>query len=183
MRKSLLNVVLAALIVVAGSAVAQDEPAMADMVLEGRMNAHNLIGLVPEGIRLDSYASGEFTEGPLAGGTGEWTDYLLIRHDGVRVIDVRGYAEDPEGRPVVWTMKGYFAEPGPPPLEMRIEAMQDPDFEFPDVEFMVHGAAWFQTMAPEFAPLNYTVYAFTGTLNPFQGRMRITFRPIPQQVP
>lgn len=181
MRKSLLNVVLAALVAVAGAAMAQDAPAVADMVLEGQMNAHNLIGLVPEGIRLDSYASGEFTEGPLAGAIGEWTDYLLIRHDGVRVIDVRGYAEDAEGRSVVWTMKGYFAEPGPPPLEVRIEAMQAPDFEFPDVEFMIHGAAWFQTMAPEFAQLNYTVYAFTGALNPFQGRMRITFSSIADQ--
>jgi hypothetical protein len=178
MRKPLFTIVLAVLVAIAGSVMAEDERAEAYMVLEGQMNAHNLVGLVPEGIRLESYSSGEFTDGLLLGATGEWVDYLLIRHDGVRVIDVRGYADDPNGMPVVWSMKGFFGEPSPPPLEVRIEAMLDPEFEFPDVEFPIHGAAWFQTMAPEHAYLNHTVFGFTGTLNPYQGKMRITFRPV-----
>jgi len=181
MRKSLLTVTLVVLVAVAGCATAQDEVGEASMVLEGRMNAHHLVGLVPEGIRLDSYSSGRFTGGVLTGATGDWIDYLLIRPDGVRVIDVRGYAEGPDGTRVAWTMKGFFAEPGPPPLEVRLEAMLDPEFEFPDVDFPIHGAAWFQTMESEYDFLNYTVFGFTGTMNPFLGEMRITFRSLADQ--
>lgn len=176
MRKPHFAIVLAVLLAIAASGTAQDERAEAYMVLEGRMNDHHLVGLVPEGIRLDSYSSGQFTEGLFAGATGDWIDYLLIRPDGVRVIDVRGYAQVPDGARVVWTMNGFFGEPSPPPLEVRIEAMLDPEFEFPDVDFPIHGAAWFQTMAPEHAFVNHTVFGFTGTMNPFRGRMEITFR-------
>jgi len=176
MRKSCFAIALAVLVAIASSAFAQDERAEAYMVLEGQIDASTVIGLVPEGIRINSELSGEFTEGLFAGATAEWASYLHIRHDGVRVIDNQGYAEHQDGTRVAWTMKGYFAEPGPPPLEMRIEAMRDPDFEFPDVDFALHGAAWFQTMAPEFAFVNHTVFRFNGTLNPNQGTVRLTFR-------
>jgi hypothetical protein len=178
MKKPCLTIILAVLVAVAGHVVAQDETSEWSMVLEGRIDETRLIGLVPEGIRTDAFLSGEFTEGPFAGATGTWTNYLLIRRDGVRVMDVRGYAEDPDGMPVIWTMKGFLGEPSPPPLEARIEAMLDPDFQYPDVDLMLHGAAWFQTMTPEHGFVNHTVFSFSGTVNAFQGTSRVTFRPL-----
>ncbi len=183
MRKSLFTVVLSLLIAVAGSALAQGAAAEAYMVLEGQIHTNNLVGLVPEGIRMEVQLSGEFTEGLFAGATADWTNHLLIRRDGVRVMDVRGYAETPDGTRLVWTMKGYFGEPSPPPLEVRIEAMLDPEFQFPDVELMLHGAAWFETMAPEFGFVNHTVFSFTGAVNPRHGDTSVTFRPIVDPAP
>ena len=48
-----------------------------------------VIGLVPEGGRLDAHFSGAITEGPLTGWRVDGIDYLLLRHDGIGVIDVR----------------------------------------------------------------------------------------------
>jgi len=47
------------------------------------------IGLVPGGLRSDVGFTGTLTDGPLVGSTIEGVDYLLIRHDGVAVIDAR----------------------------------------------------------------------------------------------
>ncbi len=183
MRRPPFTIVLAALVAIAGTALAQDERAEAYMILDGRIDSSVIVGLVPEGIRLDIELSGEFEEGVFAGATGTWTNYLLIRRDGVRVMDVRGYAEAPDGTRVVWTMKGFFGEPSPPPLEARIEAMLDPEFEYPDVDLRLHGAAWFQTMAPEYAFVNHTVFSFDGIVNPFQGTTRVTFRSLADPTP
>ena len=183
MRKPLFTVVLSLLIGVAGSALAQAEPAEAHMVLEGQIHTNNLVGLVAEGIRMEVHLSGEFTEGLFAGATAEWTNHMVIRRDGVRLMDVRGYAETPDGTRLVWTMKGYLGEPSPPPLEVRIEAMLDPEFQYPDGDVMFHGAAWFETMAPEFAFVNHTVFSFTGAVNPRDGDTRVTFRPIVDPAP
>ena len=45
------------------------------------------VGIVPEGIRLDAYFSGQVVEGPLSGATLRGIDYFLLRSDGVGVVD------------------------------------------------------------------------------------------------
>jgi hypothetical protein len=173
MKKLLLTAMLASMVAISGTVIADDAPTMATMVLEGQMTGTKPVGMVPDGIRIDGFTSGVFTEGILAGATADWVDYLLVRHDGVGVIDVRGYIVDPDGVPVSFTVRGFLGEPSG-----LHEAMLDPDFELPDVDVPTHGAAWFESMAPQYAFLNYTVFGVTGFVNAFQGMMRLTFRPI-----
>jgi hypothetical protein len=128
------------------------------------------IGLVPEGLRLDAYYQGRMTEGPLTGDTVDGVDYLLLRRDGVGVIDVRQVFSGEGGRTVTTRVHGYLTPSGPmPPLE----AMADPGFAWPDAEIPMHGAVDLRTAAPELQELNATVYGFTGTVNVARGELRI----------
>ena len=174
MNKLLLSTLVSALVAIAGSAIAEDVGSVQTMVFEGQIHTTNVIGLVPEGLRLDGHVTGGFTDGPLAGATGEWIDYLLIRHDGVGVVYVRGYFADPDGVPVALTFRGFLGAPQPG----LVEAMLDPEYEMPDEDMPVHGAAWLESMAPQYAFLNHTVFAATGTVNPGTGVIRAVYRPL-----
>ena len=128
------------------------------------------IGLVPEGLRLDAHYTGTITEGPLAGDAVEGVDYLLLRPDGVGVIDVRQMFSGAGGRTVTSRVHGYITPLGPlPPLE----ELADPAFVWPDAEMPMHGAFDLRTAAPELQALNSTVYGFTGTVNAGRGELRV----------
>ena len=172
MKKLLLATIMAALVVITGIAMADDAVATPYYVAELQVVEQNLVGLVPEGLRLDGHTRGVITEGLLAGATTTGIDYLLIRPDGVGVIYVRGFVEHPDGATVAYTMRGFLGEPVPG----MIEAMLDPAYVPPDVDIPLHGASWMETMAPQYAFLNHTVFGFTGTINLAQGSLRITFR-------
>lgn len=172
MKRLVLAAVLAAALGVLGAAIADDAAETPYIVMEMQIVGQDFVGLVPEGIRIDSYSSGVITEGLLAGATAQGVDYILYRHDGVGVLDIRGFAVHPDGVTSSVTMKGFLGEPMPG----MIEAMLDIDFEPPDVDIPLHGAAWFQTMAPQYAFLNHTVFGCTGTVNLVQGVARITCR-------
>lgn len=172
MKRLVLAAVLAAALGVLGAAIADDAAETPYTVMEMQIVGQDFVGLVPEGIRIDSYSSGVITEGLLAGATAQGVDYILYRHDGVGVLDIRGFAVHPDGVTSSVTMKGFLGEPMPG----MIEAMLDIDFEPPDVDIPLHGAAWFQTMAPQYAFLNHTVFGCTGTVNLVQGVARITCR-------
>ena len=128
------------------------------------------VGLVPEGLRLDVYFTGTITEGPLAGDAVEAVDYLLLRPDGVGVLDVRQVISGASGRTVSARGHGYLTPQGPlPPLE----ELADPAFVWPDAEMPMHGAFDLRTAAPELQALNATVYGFTGTVNAGRGELRV----------
>jgi len=128
--------------------------------------------LVPEGLRGDGHTLGVITEGMLAGATMTGTDYIVYRHDGVGVIDARYFVSGEDGSTAAITLKGFLGEPSPGLLE----ALLDPEFEFPDMDIPLHGAAWLQTMAPQYAFANHTVFGFTGTINLAAGLLRLSFR-------
>jgi hypothetical protein len=173
MRKRSLSVLLTALIATVGAAIADDGPAVPYLVGEIQITAQNPVGLVPEGLRIDGHTSWVITEGIFTGTTGTSIDYLLIRPDGVGILDIRSYGVDPDGTPIAMTAKGFL---GDPTLMPPIDAWLDPGFEAPDVDIPLHGAAWFQTMAPQYAFVNHTVFGFSGTLNPATGRIRLLYR-------
>ncbi len=78
----------------------------------------------------------------------------------VRVsLQVRGYVVPPEGMPM-------------PP----IEALLDPSFQFPDIEFRVTGSAKVRTVAAEHAWLNGTIAVIEGTVNMGTGRLEVEAR-------
>ena len=137
-------------------------------VLEATISSMVPIGLVPEGLRMDVGVEGTITEGPMAGGRVTGTDFLLIRPDGIGVLDVREVVHLPAGTAVSLTVAGYAHPPYPlPPLEQM-----GPDTEWPDVDVPIHGAATMRTADPSLTALNRTVYGMTGTVNMARGQIR-----------
>lgn len=149
----------------AASALAETPPLLA---IEYQITRQQVVGLVPEGLRIDFHIAGEITDGLFAGATAEGIDYLLIRHDGVGILDVRVFGSMPDGTTLAWTIKGFVGDPATmPPLE----AWFDPDFVL-DMDVPFHGAGWFQTMDPSHAFLNHTVLAIRGSVNLVTGTVR-----------
>jgi hypothetical protein len=137
------------------------------------------IGLVPEGIRMANRFEGEVTAGALAeagfAGARVWgIDHLLLRSDGIGVIDaqktisagdrhlfehVRGYCLPPEGLEM-------------PPLE----ALLDPAFRWPDALFGVFGFSQFRCGLPELAHLNRAHAMIEGWANLATGGLAVETR-------
>ncbi len=135
------------------------------------------IGLVPEGLRLDAHYEGSATEGPLAGDKVRGTDHLLLRRDGVGVVDVRQVVLSSGGRAVSVYARGYVTPQGAmPPLEV----LADPAFAWPDLAIPMHGSVTMRTGAPELQAVNSTVYGFTGTVNVGTGQIRVRAQSLAQ---
>ena len=172
MKKLLLAAILAAIMGIAGTASADDAAEVPYFEVEAQLVGMDVIGLVPEGLRIDGHTRGVVTDGLFEGFTTTGVDYMVLRHDGVTIIDARWLVVGPDGVTVALVVKGFGGEPSPGLLE----AMLDPEFEFPDVDRPMHGAAWLQTMAPQYAFLNHSVFGFTGSVNMTEEALRMTFR-------
>jgi hypothetical protein len=121
-----------------------------------------LVGLVPEGIRLDVHFAGQVTAGALVGARLRGINYLLLRGDGIGVIDEYETIDASDGRVVSAHAQGYIVPPKgaefPPP-----EVLLSPDFTWPDdVPLPLHGFVLYRTGAPDLAHLNRTVASFHG---------------------
>ncbi len=137
-------------------------------VLEATISGMVPIGVVPEGLRMDVGVEGAIVDGPMAGGRVTGTDYLLVRPDGIGVLDVREVVHLPAGTTVALTVTGYLHPPFPvPPLDQI-----GPDTEWPDVDVPIHGAVTMRTADPSLAACNRTVYGMTGTVNMGRGQIR-----------
>ncbi len=172
MKKLLLAIGLAATLMVIGTAAADETQTPMSFSIEVQMTGPDFVGLVPEGVRLDGHTVLVGGDGLMAGATGSATDFLLVRHDGVGVSDVRGYGVLADGSPIGMRLKGFL---GDPTIMPSIEAWLDPDYEWADTDLPYHGVGWWQTMAPQHAFLNHTVFGFTGTQNIATGVIRLTF--------
>ena len=162
MKHLLLAAYVALMAGVVGTAIAQDAPMPTFTTHEAQLVRADVIGLLPHGMRVNSHYAGTVTEGLFAGLPVEGIDYVLIRYDGVMVIDSRGVILLPTGLVVGYSLKGYWDAP----VEMPpLEALLDPEFQFPDEDVPGHGVAWFETMVPEYAFLNHTLFAWTGVIN------------------
>jgi hypothetical protein len=136
------------------------------------------LGIVPEGLRMANSFEGTVTDGILEGGRVWGVDHLLVRRDGVAVIDaqkaislgdrhvyehVHGYCLPPEGMDV-------------PPLEVMVA----PGFNWPDIEFPIIGASTFRSALPELAYLNRSVAGISGAANFATGFLTIETRLLPR---
>jgi hypothetical protein len=168
----LLAALVAAMVAAAGTVVAQGTAIPTFSTHDAQLVRADVIGLLPHGMRVNSYYAGTVTEGLFAGLPVEGIDYVLIRHDGVMVIDSRGVILLPNGLVVAYSLKGYWDAPAEmPPLE----ALLEPEFQFPDEDILGHGVAWFETMVPEYAFLNHTMFDMHGTYNMATGDMLFTY--------
>jgi hypothetical protein len=132
---------------------------MTDYTIDAKFTNLIMVGVTPTGVRLDAEFVGEVTSGPMVGAKFTGTDFLLLRQDGVGQVDVR--ARLTKGGSVIASEKylGYLVPQGPLPDPA---AMQSPDFTWPDGRIPVHGAAFWEAAAPEFAEFTRTVYGITG---------------------
>ncbi len=132
------------------------------------------IGLVPEGLRMANRFEGRVTAGILEGARVWGIDHLLLRSDGIAIIDaqktlslgdthlyehVRGYGLPPDGLEM-------------PPLEVLL----DPSFEWPDVPFPVLGSSTFRAAAPELEALNRAVARVDGWFSFASGGLAVETR-------
>ncbi len=131
------------------------------------------IGLVPEGVRLDVHFEGAVTEGVLAGTHVRGVDYLLLRADGVGVIDAYEAITADDGRALSAHARGYIVPP--PGVEMPPpEVLLDPDFRWPDAPLPMHGFVLYRTGAASWQELNSTAAAFEGSANVGAGALIVT---------
>lgn len=128
------------------------------------------VGIVPEGLRLDVHFEGRVTAGTLAGGHVRGIDYLLLRADGVGVIDALETIEIEPGRVVAAHARGYIVPPAGVELP-PVEVVLSPDFTWPDLPLPLHGFGLYQTGVAELAHLNRTTAAFTGHVNLGRGEL------------
>lgn len=133
------------------------------------------VGLVPEGLRIDVGFAGRITTGVLAGSDIEGVDYLLIRPDGVGVIDARERIAAPDGTSIALHAEGYVV----PVFDMpELSTLLDPGFRWPDVDLPVHGSVRMQAGPPLFDVVNRSVYSFTGAVNMARGSLVVAARRI-----
>jgi hypothetical protein len=121
------------------------------------------IGLAPDGIRMTVDYEGTIAAGMLQGARVWGTDPLVLRADGVGVIDTAKTISDGETA-LYEHVHAYCMPPDgfevPPP-----EVILDPSFEWPDVEFPIIGSSMFRAGTTAYAHLNTTVAAIEGWAN------------------
>jgi hypothetical protein len=134
----------------------------------------NPVGVLPEGLRMANAFEGEIVEGPLAGSRIWGVDPFLLRPDGVGVVDAPETISG-EGRHIQAHARGYAIPPEG--MEMpALEALLEPGFEWPDVDFRFTGCVLFRTADPAFEFLNHTIGILSGTVNMGTRRLDVTAR-------
>ena len=129
------------------------------------------IGIVPEGLRLDVHFEGEVTDGALAGARARGVDHLLLRRDGVGVIEVRETIRTPGAPAVAACVRGYVV----PPIDLpELEQLLDPSFRWPDLGLPINGFAMVQSALPGHEWMNSQALEVWGEVNVGAGRLTAT---------
>ena len=107
-----------------------------------------VIGVLPEGIRANFYLAGGSVDGPRlkAKVLPVGADYLLLRKDGICILDVRATFETEDGA-LIYTAYSGIAEAGPDGYEKFLAN------DFPQ-KFPLRNVPRYQTAHPEYAWLN-----------------------------
>jgi hypothetical protein len=118
------------------------------------------LGIVPEGLRMANSFEGVVTQGVYESARIWGIDHLLVRRDGVSVIDAQK-AISLGDRHIYEHVHGYCLPPAGmevPPLEATL----DPGFAWPDVPFPIVASSTFRTADPALAYLNRAVSRIEG---------------------
>lgn len=131
--------------------------------LEGNFTDWVVIGPVPDGLRLDAHFEGLITDGALAGASVSGIDYVLVRPDGVGVLDIHELISGDRVR--IDVRAGGYMIP-PQGFASDPEEILSPEYRWPDVDLPLHGFALLRTAAPDWQRLNETIGLFSGSANP-----------------
>lgn len=137
------------------------------------------VGLTPEGLRITLGFEGRITGGELASrgfdGARVWgIDHFLLRRDFVGVIDAP--------KTVAAGEKAFFEHVRAytlPPAGMQLpplEALVEPGFRWPDVEFAIQGFSTFRSGVPDLSHLDRALARIDGWGNFSTGRFAIETR-------
>lgn len=132
------------------------------------------IGLVPEGLRMALSFEGEVVQGPLEGARVWGSDPLVIRPDGVGVLDVSKIISF-AGVNFYEHVRGYCL----PPDGLQtpaLEVIAEPNFRFPDVRFPITGFSTFAAPPGRFQHLNRRLARIDGHSSFATGRLVIEAR-------
>lgn len=132
------------------------------------------VGRVRDGVRVDVWFEGIVVDGKLAGGDVRGIDYLLLRPDGVGVVDLRETVHLPGGSTVTISATGYVVG-GVDPLPADDDVL-DPGFAWPGVDLPMHGSAMARAALPGLAWMNRTMLSFAGSYNLGMGTRRLAAR-------
>jgi hypothetical protein len=109
-------------------------------------------------------------------------DYLLIRSDGVSVLDIRETITTPKGRHIGVRAQGY----GSVRSDIRAGAgavpSQGAGFNWPDAPSPLLGVAICQTTDPEFLWMNGAMLVFSGTANLGTGKLQVVGRALTSEM-
>lgn len=141
-----------------------------------------VIGMLPEGLRLDAHYKGSMIAGPLAGASVRGVDYLLIRSDGVTVLDVRETITTATGRCIAVRAQGYGTIGSKPQAGADAVPLQGAKVAWPDASSPLLGVAICQTTDPEFLWMNETLLVFNGTANLGTGKLQAVGRALTPQM-
>lgn len=129
------------------------------------------IGLTPEGLRMANTYEGMATQGAFAGSRVRGTDQLLLRRDGVCVIDAQTLLTRPGGEQLYEHVNGYCLPPEGlelPPLD----ALLDPGFVWPDIDFPILATSTFRAgMQSDAGYLNRVIARIDGWVNFSSGKL------------
>lgn len=136
------------------------------------------IGIVPEGLRMANRYEGSVNEGAIPAGSTVWgIDHLLLRSDGVCVIDAQTTISLPDGTNIYEQVHGYCLPPEGMPVP-PLEVLTQPGFEWPDVDFPIVGASTFRAADPRYAYLNRTTARIDGWANFKTGGLAVDTRAV-----
>ena len=133
------------------------------------------IGIVPEGLRMALSFDGTVVSGPLEGARVWGTDPLVIRSDGIGVLDVSKIISLGDGVNLYEHVRGFCSPPpgmDVPPLEV----IGAPGFTFPDVPFPITGFSTFAAASPHYTHLNRRLARIDGHASFATGRLVIEAR-------
>jgi hypothetical protein len=122
------------------------------------------IGLTPEGLRMANSYIGTVTRGRFLGAEVRGTDNLVLRDDGVCVIDAQTILSHPEAGHVFEHVHGYCLPPEGVEIP-ELSELVDPAFQWPDVDFPIVAFSTFRSGAPDFAYLNRAMARIDGWAN------------------
>ena len=134
----------------------------------------NPVGLVPEGLLMSNAFEGTITDGFMRGGRVSGVDQLLIRRDGISVIDAPKTLELDQRR-VVELVRGYCIPPAG--LNMpELEQLLAPGFQWPDVPFTIRGCSTFRVADAELSELSGGIARIDGTVSMATGKLVVETR-------
>lgn len=141
---------------------------------QAQINRIAPVGLVPSGLRMNLGFAGTLASVALPNMAIEGTCYLVIRHDGIGVINAHELVIDSDGAVAVSINAGGYVVPPMPIPDLAVVA--DPTFQWPDVDLAMRGWTCPQSGRADLTELNHAVFAFLGTINMATGALNVAAR-------
>jgi hypothetical protein len=146
--------------------------------MEGRFTEIVPIGMVAEGFRVNAHYNGTVVEGPLAGAVVNGVDHVLVRRDGISLMDVHQVMITTAGEAIAVHARGYGAAAGIPAAELLLKRA----IEWPDQPSGFLGTAFTQTGSPEHAWMNGCILAYSGVANLGTGSLHVSARVLTREM-